>query len=59
MGYFDWNNIGRLDSIYTTMELRMLEEVQKQEDTHTEDRIFYNLVATIAVLGIFLSVISF
>ena len=59
MGYFDWNNTGRLDSVDTAMELRVLEEIQKQDGTYAEDRICYNLVAAIAVVGVFLSVVCF
>lgn len=59
MGYFDWNDNGRLDSIDTAMELRMLEEIQKQEGTYSEGFTCYNLMAAAAVVGVFLSILSF
>lgn len=59
MGYFDWNDNGRLDSINIATELRVLEEGQKQEGTHSEDFTCYNLMAAAAVVGFFLSILSF
>lgn len=59
MGYFDWNGNGRLDSIDTATELRMLEEIQKQNGTYTEGYTYYNLIAAATVVGVFLSIVSF
>ncbi len=59
MGYFDWNNNGRLDSIDTATELRLLEEAQKREGTYSEGFTCYNLMAAAAVVGVLLSILSF
>ncbi len=59
MGYFDWNNNGRLDSIDTMAELRMLEDLQRHEGTYSEGSTFYNLIAAATVIGVFLSIVSF
>ena len=59
MGYVDWNDNGRLNSIDTATELRMLEEVQKRDGTYSEGFTCYNLMAAAAVVGVFLSILSF
>ena len=59
MGYFDWNSNGRLDSIDTMAELKMLEEIQKRDGTYSEGGFSRNMIAALTVVGVFLSVISF
>lgn len=59
MGYFDWNNNGKLDSIDTATELRMLDEIQKQDGMYSEGCTCYNLIAAATVVGVFLSIVSF
>ncbi len=59
MGYFDWNSNGRLDCIDIADELRLLEEIQKQEGSYSEGSTFYNLIAASTVIGVFLSIVSF
>ncbi len=59
MGYFDWNDNGRLDSIDTAMEMKRLEEIQKKEGTYSEGTTCYNFMAAAAVVGVFLSILSF
>ena len=59
MGYFDWNNNGRLDSIDTALELMMLEKIQKEQGISDNTFIGGKFVATAAVVGAFLWILSF
>ena len=59
MGYFDWNDNGRLDNIDTAIEIKMLEEIQRNEAANFDGAVCYNFMAAAAVIGGFLSILSF